>query len=118
MLLPAFEKTSGVRLVRTVSGRGLNARHAADKFGAEGVAASLDEVLAMPDVDAVVIATRHDSHAALAAKALAAGRDVFLEKPAAIDEEQLAMLGDAVRASSAACSWSDSIDATRRSLAR
>ncbi len=101
VLLPAFEKTSGVRLVRAVSGRGLSARHAANKFGVEGVAASLDDVLAMPEVDAIVIATRHDSHAALAAKALAAGRDVFLEKPAAVDEEQLAMLGDAVKASSA-----------------
>jgi predicted dehydrogenase/threonine dehydrogenase-like Zn-dependent dehydrogenase len=101
VLLPAFERTGGVRLVRTVSGRGLNARHAADKFGADGVAASLDDVLAMPDVDAVVISTRHDSHASLAARALAAGRDVFLEKPAAIDEEQLGMLGNAVRASAA-----------------
>ncbi len=101
VLLPAFEKTRGVRLVRTVSGRGLSARHAADKFGAEGVAASLDEVLALPEVSAVVIATRHDTHAALAARALAAGRDVFLEKPAAVDEEQLAMLGEAVRGSAA-----------------
>jgi predicted dehydrogenase len=48
----------------------------------------------------VVVATRHDSHAPLAAKVLAAGRDVFLEKPAAVDEEQLAVLGAAVRASS------------------
>jgi len=101
VLLPAFEKTPGVRLVRTVSSRGLSAQHAADKFGADGVAASLDDVLGMRDVDAVVIATRHDSHAALAAKALAAGRDVFLEKPAAIDEAQLGLLDEAVRASSA-----------------
>ena len=101
VLAPAFEKTAGATLVRMVSGRGLNARHAADKFGAAGVAASLDEVLALPEVDAVVIATRHDSHATLAAKALAAGRDVFLEKPAAVDEEQLSMLGDVVRQSSA-----------------
>ena len=79
----------------------MSARHAADKFGADGVAASLDETLTLPEVQAVVIATRHDAHAAMAAKALAAGRDVFLEKPAAIDEEQLAMLADAVHASSA-----------------
>ncbi len=98
VLLPALDKTPGVRLVRTVSGRGLNARHAADKFGAEGVAASLDEVLALPEVEAVVVATRHDTHAAIAARALGAGRDVFLEKPAAVDEEQLAALGAAVRA--------------------
>jgi predicted dehydrogenase/threonine dehydrogenase-like Zn-dependent dehydrogenase len=101
VLLPAIEHVSGVRIVRTVSGRGLSARHAADKFGAAGVAASLDEVLSMPDVDAVVIATRHDAHAPMAARALSAGRDVFLEKPAAVDDEQLATLGESVRTSGA-----------------
>jgi predicted dehydrogenase/threonine dehydrogenase-like Zn-dependent dehydrogenase len=101
VLLPAFKKAAGARLVRAVSGRGLSAHHAASKFGFEGVAASLDEVLEMPDVHAVVIATRHDSHAHLAAKALAAGRDVFLEKPAAVDEAQLAVLRSAVASSSA-----------------
>jgi predicted dehydrogenase/threonine dehydrogenase-like Zn-dependent dehydrogenase len=100
VLLPAFERTSGARLVRTVSGRGLSARHAADKFGVDGVAASVDEVLSLPEVDAVVIATRHDNHAALAAKVLATGRDVFLEKPAAVDEDQLAALAETVLAAS------------------
>lgn len=101
VLLPALKDTAGVRLVRTVSGRGLSARHSADRFGAEGVAASLDEVLAMPEVDAVLLATRHELHATQAAKALAAGCDVFLEKPAATDEEQLAALDEAVRGSQA-----------------
>jgi polar amino acid transport system substrate-binding protein len=101
VLLPALAATPGTRLVCTTSGRGLSARHAADKFDADGVAASLDDVLAMPQVDAVIIATRHDTHAALAAKALASGRDVFLEKPAAVDEAQLASLGEAVRSSGA-----------------
>jgi predicted dehydrogenase/threonine dehydrogenase-like Zn-dependent dehydrogenase len=99
VLLPALAKTPGAHVVRTVSGRGLSARHAADRFGADGVAASLGEVLGVPDVGAVLIATRHDAHAGLAAEALAAGRDVFLEKPAAVDEEQLARLAEAVRTS-------------------
>ncbi len=99
VLLPALAKTPGAHVVRTVSGRGLSARHAADRFGADGVAASLDEALALPEVGAVVVATRHDAHAGLAARALAAGRDVFLEKPAAVDDEQLAALAEAVRTS-------------------
>ncbi len=99
VLLPALTNTAGAQLISTTSGRGLSARHAADKFEATRVTASLDEVLALPEVEAVVIATRHDTHAALAAKALASGRHVFLEKPAAVDEAQLAMLGEAARAS-------------------
>ncbi|AUX41206.1 oxidoreductase [Sorangium cellulosum] len=96
VLLPALGKVSGAKLVATVSGRGLSARHAADRFGAAHVLSDLDAALALPEVDAVVIATRHAGHAAQAAKALAAGRDVFLEKPAAIDEAQLAALAEAV----------------------
>src|SRR5262249_19182643 len=37
------------------------------------------------DIDMVVIATRHDSHAELAARALERGKAVLLEKPLAID---------------------------------
>jgi len=101
VLLPALKDTSSVRIVRTVSGRGLSARHAAEKFGADGVAATMDEALELPEVHAVVIATRHESHASLAARALGAGRDVFVEKPAALDEMQLSALGDAVNSSKA-----------------
>jgi polar amino acid transport system substrate-binding protein len=63
------------------------------------VAASLDELLARPSTQAVIIATRHDLHATQAAAALAAGRDVFLEKPAATSEADLAKLLEAARAS-------------------
>jgi predicted dehydrogenase len=61
----------------------------------------MDEALELPEVHAVVIATRHESHASLAARALGAGRDVFVEKPAALDEMQLSALGDAVNSSKA-----------------
>ena len=51
-----------------------------------------DEVLADADVDVVVIATRHDSHAELSARALRAGKSVFVEKPLAITEDELRYL--------------------------
>lgn len=99
VLLPAIKELDGVRLVATASGRGLSARHAADRFGAEVTAAGLSEVLERFDVEAVVIATRHDRHASQAIRALQAGRDVFVEKPAAITDEQLVQLSEAVRQS-------------------
>jgi predicted dehydrogenase/threonine dehydrogenase-like Zn-dependent dehydrogenase len=98
VLLPHLGKISGARLVAMVSRRGLSARHAADRHGAT-VAASLHDVLADSNVSAIMIATRHDLHASQAAMALAAGRDVFLEKPAAIDQKQLALLSEAVGSS-------------------
>jgi predicted dehydrogenase/threonine dehydrogenase-like Zn-dependent dehydrogenase len=98
VLLPSLAKVNEARLVSTLSQRGLSARHAAERYGA-GVAASLDDVLSDSRVQAIMIATRHDLHASQAARALSAGRDVFLEKPAGVDVEQLQVLAEAVRAS-------------------
>lgn len=53
-------------------------------------AASPEEVFSDPGVHAVFIATRHDSHAELAAAALAAGKAVFVEKPLALTHDELA----------------------------
>jgi polar amino acid transport system substrate-binding protein len=50
---------------------------------------SADEVLDNPDINLVVIGTRHDSHAELARKALERNKNVFVEKPLALNDEQL-----------------------------
>ncbi|MBK9034481.1 MAG: Gfo/Idh/MocA family oxidoreductase [Myxococcales bacterium] len=47
----------------------------------------VDDVLAAPDVDAVVVATPSSTHAALAQRALASGRHVLVEKPMALSVE-------------------------------
>ncbi len=97
VLLPKLTNISRACLVATASGRGLSANHAAERFGAKRVAQSFEEILQMDDVEVVVIATRHNTHASMAAKALRAGKSVFLEKPAAINNQQLAELQTAVK---------------------
>lgn len=59
----------------------------AQRFGAQ-TCASFDALLSS-DVDAVYIATLHDSHAHYALAALAAGKHVLCEKPATINATQL-----------------------------
>lgn len=86
-LVPAFQ-AAGAELVAVASGTGLTAADAAARYGF-GRAVAPEELLAADDVDAVVVATRHGSHARLAAAALAAGKAVFVEKPLALTHEEL-----------------------------
>ena len=72
-----------------VSRDGLKAKNAALKFGAAWSSTDPEEAFNDPEIDLVIIATRHDSHSDLVLKALKAGKNVFVEKPLAINFEQL-----------------------------
>ncbi|MFQ5428670.1 MAG: bi-domain-containing oxidoreductase [Phycisphaerae bacterium] len=91
-LIPSLKKVPQARLRIICSSGGLSARSAARRHGFEFCSSDVDAVLSDGEVDAVVIATRHDSHARLAAQALRAGKHVFVEKPLALNAEQLAEL--------------------------
>ncbi|HBR49157.1 MAG TPA: dehydrogenase [Nitrospira sp.] len=91
VLLPAFKKT-GVAFRTVASSTGVSAAHAGSKFGFSKITSDSRTVIESPDNNTVIIATRHDSHAALAAEALKAGKHVFLEKPLAITREELTTL--------------------------
>jgi predicted dehydrogenase len=69
----------------------------ASRFGFERAASTDEEILADDSIDAIVIATRHSNHAALAVAGLAAGKGVFIEKPLALDQEQLAEVNAALK---------------------
>jgi predicted dehydrogenase len=70
-------------------GRNLDrARSYAERFSVPNIAATVDELLASP-VDAVYVATHPDTHAAFCIRALAAGKHVLCEKPAALNVTQL-----------------------------
>ena len=76
-------------LAGVMSRTGATARLAAERFGARFATTDFDAVLSDPDVDAVLIATRHNLHARLALAALQAGKHVFLEKPLATNAGDL-----------------------------
>jgi predicted dehydrogenase len=99
VLLPGLQR-QGFSVAAVASGKGLTARAAAQKFGVPAVCSSIEDVLAHEDIESVVIATPHSSHAALICQALAAGKHVFVEKPLAITREQVAELRAAVEGSS------------------
>lgn len=89
VLLPALRRQSGVRISAVASGRGMTARHTADKYDSGLCTSDYRQVLASPEVGTVVIATRHAAHAEIVCAAMAAGKHIFVEKPLAITAGQL-----------------------------
>jgi predicted dehydrogenase/threonine dehydrogenase-like Zn-dependent dehydrogenase len=99
VLVPAFRRAGFSKFCSVASASGLSARRLAERAGFEKAVSGAEAVIDDPDVDVVVIATPHDSHAALAARALRAGKHVFCEKPLALTEEELDDVEAAWRAS-------------------
>lgn len=80
VLIPAF-KDAGARLRSVASSAGVSGVHAGRKYGFEETTTDTQRLFADPEVDAVVITTRHNSHAHFVLQALEAGKHVFVEKP-------------------------------------
>jgi predicted dehydrogenase/threonine dehydrogenase-like Zn-dependent dehydrogenase len=98
VLIPAF-KATGARLKVVASNAGVSGLHAARKFGFEETSTDTAAVVADADVNALVISTRHDSHATLVIEALKAGKHVFVEKPLCLTLDELATVKAAAAAS-------------------
>ncbi|MFC9428061.1 bi-domain-containing oxidoreductase [Streptomyces sp. NPDC056987] len=99
MLLPHLARRDGVELATVVTTTALSGANAQRKFGFAGATTDLDAVLGDPSVDAVFVVTRHSSHAELTRQALLAGKAVFVEKPLALTEDELAGVVAAVEES-------------------
>ena len=88
-LIPAFKK-SGAVLHSIASSGGANAVLNGRVTGFLQATSDTDELIANPEINAVAIVTRHNSHARLTAQALRAGKHVFVEKPLALTYAELA----------------------------
>jgi len=99
-LAPAF-KAAGAKLRSVASRGGLGSARLARKHGFADATTDVKRVLGDPEIDAVVIATRHDTHAPLVIEALSAGKHVFVEKPLCITEEDLEAIDSAYRSQTA-----------------
>lgn len=95
-LIPVLAKRPEVEFKTVVTSRGTSAKTAATRFGFEQASTDSAAVLEDEQINTVLIATPHGSHAPLIAAALSAGKAVFCEKPLAITEEQLAQIAQAV----------------------
>src|ERR1700722_14539551 len=91
IIFPHLRSSAGVVLESVATSTGAAAVSASTGFGFNHAQAP-SELLDNPNVDAVFILTRHNSHASYVKNALERGKCVFVEKPLAIDREQLEMV--------------------------
>ena len=93
ILIPHFYKEKTI-LHTIVTSAGLSAKNVGEKYKFK--LASTDENMVFKDeIDAVVIATRHDLHASQALKAIKANKHVFIEKPLAITHNDIDKIEEA-----------------------
>ncbi len=91
VLVPALRETNA--FLHTLASNGVtSAAVAGRRNGFRFVSADSDAVLTNDEINTVFVVTRHDSHASLAAAALAKGKHVFVEKPLAIDNGGLQLV--------------------------
>jgi predicted dehydrogenase/threonine dehydrogenase-like Zn-dependent dehydrogenase len=122
-LLPAFRAAGFDHFVAVASASGLSAVRTAASYGFEKAVSGAEAVISDPDVGVVVIATPHDTHSGLTARALRAGRHVWCEKPLALTTDELDAVEDAWRESGRQLAvgfnrrWSPATAAAQRALA-
>jgi predicted dehydrogenase/threonine dehydrogenase-like Zn-dependent dehydrogenase len=87
-LLPPLNSRSDVQFRGLVTASGRTAQGVASQFGFDFCASNYDEILSA-DTDAVMITSRHDTHGAAVTQALQCGKHVYVEKPLALNIDQL-----------------------------
>jgi predicted dehydrogenase len=114
-----LQEVAGARLSAVTSRTAASAQRLAAVTTGSRVHASLDALLADPDVDVVYVATPHHLHAAQSIAALAAGKAVLCEKPFALDARQTTAVVDVARRTERFCMeamWMRFVPAVRRAV--
>lgn len=92
-------KSYGANLHTVVNSRGITSKNVAEKFGFSFASSDYVDAFDSTEVNTIFIATPHNCHASLAAEALAKGKHVFVEKPLAINYEDLQKVINAKKSS-------------------
>jgi predicted dehydrogenase len=100
VLIPAFAK-AGATLHTLASSGGVSAAVIGKREGFRRATTDPDALLGNDLIDTLVVTTRHDTHASWTRRALEAGKHVFVEKPLALDVEDVDRIGMALQRSSA-----------------
>lgn len=89
VFLPIIQKTGAVNKIGIASASGISARHAAQRYGFTYASSSDQEIIEDEKINTIVILTRHHQHARQVLAALKQGKNVYCEKPLAIQPNEL-----------------------------
>ncbi|MFA4884179.1 MAG: bi-domain-containing oxidoreductase [Candidatus Margulisiibacteriota bacterium] len=98
-IIPCLKKIEGIALRGVATATGSSGRNVANQFGFEYCTTDYKEILKDAQINTVIIATRHDLHCQMIVEALEAGKDVFAEKPLALNEEEVKRITEAYKRS-------------------
>ncbi len=102
MHYPNLQKLKKDFYLHTVWNRnGNKAKEAAKTLGFEDASTNYDEILKNPAIDSIMICTRHNTHGEMVIKAIEAGKSVFVEKPLAVNHEELSTIKKALQKNNA-----------------
>ena len=87
--IPNLKKDPNAPIVVVAGRSGTAASDAARLVGGADATTDWRSAVERDDVDLVVVGTRHDTHAEIAATALRAGKAVFVEKPLGLSREEI-----------------------------
>ena len=88
-ILPALKALDRARVRAVATANGRTAQDLAGRNGCDYATTDYRELLKDGEIDLIIIATRHNLHASIAVEALQAGKHVYVEKPLAIDLDEL-----------------------------
>lgn len=94
-LIPPASRCGAV-LDTVVTSKGITAKNVAAKFSFSNASSDSGDIINNPDINIVFIATPHDLHASYTLACLEAGKSVFVEKPLALNEDELGAIKDLI----------------------
>jgi len=89
VLLPILKKIKDINLLGVADIQGIEAQQVAKKFGFQYCTTDYKKILEDKNINTVMIATPHNLHAKMLIESLVAEKDIFLEKPLALNVEEL-----------------------------
>ena len=97
-LLPNIPNSGRVKKVGVMTATSTGSRSVAERFGFEFCTGDEKDIIGNANINTIFIATRHNTHAEYVIKALEAGKNVFVEKPLCLKEEELGRIKEAYNA--------------------